>query len=164
MRLDQTWRRGAVGGALGSALALAVAARELHAQRLLSFNVGGGHSAVRSSAANPGGSELNALAAVQLDVPLLPLAVRADAMLVGWNSDAGPLSLSANLVLPLRLPVVTPYVIAGYGKYGVGSAQTMKGWNAGAGVRLGVGRVGVFAEARRHEVYARDAYSFGLTF
>jgi hypothetical protein len=160
MRLDQIRRRGAVGGAL----ALAVAAGELRAQRLLSFNVGGGHSAVRRSTGDAGGSELNMIAAAQLDVPLLPLAVRADAMLVGWNSDAGPLSLSANLVLPLRLPVVTPYVMAGYGKYGVGSAQTMKGWNAGAGVRLGVGRVGVFAEARRHQVYARDAYSFGLTF
>lgn len=164
MTLDQIRRRGAVGGAL----ALAVAAGELRAQRLLSFNVGGGHSAVRrpggDAGSNAGGSELNAVAAAQVDVPLLPLAVRGDAMLVGWNSDAGPLSLSANLVLPLRLPVVTPYVIAGYGKYGVGSAQTMKGWNAGAGVRLGVGRVGVFAEARRHQVYARDAYSFGLTF
>jgi hypothetical protein len=160
MRLDQIRRRGAMGGAL----ALAVAAGELRAQRLLSFNVGGGHSAVRRSAGDAGGSELNVVAAAQLDVPLLPLAVRADAMLVGWNSNAGPLSLSANLVLPLRLPVVTPYVIAGYGTYGVGSAQKMEGWNAGAGVRLGVGRVGMFAEARRHRVYARDAYSFGLTF
>jgi hypothetical protein len=160
MTLEQIRRRGAVG----SALALAVAAGELRAQRLLSFNVGGGHSAVRRPSGDTGGGEYNALVAAQLDVPLLPLAARVDALLVGWNSDAGPLSLTANVVLPLRLPVVTPYVMAGYGRYGVGSAQKLEGWNAGAGVRLGVGRVGVFAEARRHQVYARDAYSFGLTF
>ena len=160
MRLDRMQRRGAMAGAL----ALAMAGGNLHAQRLLSFNVGAGNSAPRGTARGVDGNVYNGLVAAQVDVPILPIAVRADAMLVGWNSDAGPLSLSANLVLPLRLPVVTPYAMAGYGKYGIGSAQQVKGWNAGAGVRIGVGRVGVFAEARRHKVYDRDTYSFGLTF
>jgi len=159
MTLDAMRWRGAVTGAL----ALTSAAGEARAQRLLSFNVGGGHSAPRGTR-DVGGNQLNALLAAQLDMPLLPLAIRGDALLVGWNSSAGPLSFTANVVLPLRLPVVTPYVIAGYGTYGVGSARKTEGWNAGAGVRLGVGRVGVFAEARRHQVYARDAFSFGLTF
>jgi hypothetical protein len=161
MTLDSMrWR----GAAATCALALAVTAGEARAQRLLSFNVGGGHSAPRNDAASSTGRPLNAIVAAQLDVPLLPLAVRVDAMLVGWNSDTGPLSLTGNLVLPLRLPVITPYVLAGYGRYGVGSQRRREGWNAGAGVRLGAGRVGVFAEARRHQVLARDAYSFGLTF
>jgi hypothetical protein len=152
------------GGAL-CALALVLAAGEARAQRLLSFNVGGGHSAPRNGAtATSTRRPLNAIAAAQLDVPLLPLAVRVDALLVGWSDDTGPLSLTGNLVLPLRLPVITPYVVAGYGHYGVGSERRREGWNAGAGVRLGVGRVGVFAEARRHQVFARDAFSFGLTF
>jgi hypothetical protein len=85
-----------------------------------------------------------------------------------WASYAGPVSVTANAVVPvgwlrLRAAALRPYAIAGAGAYGVGTGGPTLRANVGAGLRLAVGRVGAFAEARRHGAYARTFLTVGAT-
>ncbi len=101
----------------------------------------------------------------QLTVPLLPLGIRADALLLGSKVDTDNLSYNVNAVATIPLPLVQPYAIAGRGKYVMapGGAKEM-GWNYGAGVRAGVSRLGLFVEMRRHEPLKRTITTLGITF
>jgi hypothetical protein len=101
---------------------------------------------------------------VQLSLPILPVAVRGDALLFGNDFDTDALSYNVNAVVQMRLPVIAPYGIIGRGTYAVAPGQKETGWNAGAGVRLGLGRFGVFGEVRRHDVIQRTVTVVGLTF
>lgn len=62
-----------------------------------------------------------------------------------------------NVLLDMPLVVIKPYIIAGVGYYDVSfdsdlaeddASNAEFGFTGGAGVRLGLGRLGVFAEAR----------------
>src|SRR5574339_1199231 len=53
----------------------------------------------------------------QLTLPVIPLGVRADAMLLGSKLDTDNLSYNVNAVAVMQLPVVQPYGIVGRGKY-----------------------------------------------
>ena len=101
---------------------------------------------------------------VQLGLPILPVAVRGDALLFGNDFDTDALSYNVNAVVQMRLPVVSPYGIIGRGKYAIAPDQKETGWNMGGGVRLGLGRFGVFGEVRRHDVIKRTVTVVGLTF
>lgn len=105
----------------------------------------------------------HASAFVEVRVPLLT-GVRADAMVLDAPTGTGKLSLALNAVMTLPIPVVTPYVLGGWGKYGMGSdSAAREGWNYGAGVRTSLG-IGLFAEYRRHQRVARDLITIGVTF
>lgn len=101
----------------------------------------------------------------QLMLPVVPLGVRADALLLGTEVDVGNLSYNLNAVAVMPLPIVHPYGIVGRGRYVVapGAAKEM-GWNYGAGVRVGVSRLGAFVEMRRHDPLKRTIMTLGITF
>ena len=101
----------------------------------------------------------------QLTLPLIPLGLRADALLLGHKIDTDNLSYNVNAVAVMQLPLVQPYGIVGRGRYVVApGAPKEMGWNYGAGVRLGVSRLGVFAEMRRHDPLKRTITTLGVTF
>lgn len=105
------------------------------------------------------------MATVRLGVPLVPVHLRADATygLMADRSAAGNdllvASATGNLgydVVPLGLAAV--YVVGGGGYYwteveAVGATRVGNlGWNAGAGFRVSLGGLRLFAEARYHTV------------
>jgi hypothetical protein len=85
-------------------------------------------------------------------------------MVMDAPAGSGPFSLALSVVMSLPIPVVKPYVLGGWGTYGIGKGESVSGWNFGAGVRVSVMRLGVFAEARRHDKVGRDLVTVGLTF
>jgi hypothetical protein len=101
----------------------------------------------------------------QLSLPLIPLGVRADALLLGNELKADHLSYNVNAVATIRLPLVQPYGLVGRGKYVIVPGQDREsGWNYGAGVRAGVSRLGAFVEMRRHAPLKRTITTLGITF
>ena len=109
------------------------------------------------------GNGFNAMAGAELGLPLLPLSVRFDGMLNrlkldGIDGSYQTLSASANAIFRMGPGGITPYLIGGVGYYqtktsvdGAGDAeQSHWGVNGGAGIRLGLGSLGVFGEARVH--------------
>jgi hypothetical protein len=101
---------------------------------------------------------------VQLGFPLLPIAVRGEALLLGTDIDTNALSYSVNGILTLPLPFVQPYAIAGRGRYALSLTQKTYGTNLGAGVKLGFGRLGFFGEVRWHRPLDRTIKMIGVTF
>ena len=101
----------------------------------------------------------------QLTLPVIPLGLRADALLLGNKLDTDNISYNVNAVAVMQLPSVQPYGIVGRGRY-VTAPDTPKemGWNYGAGARLGVGRIGAFLEMRRHDPLKRTITTIGVTF
>ena len=101
----------------------------------------------------------------QLTLPVIPLGIRADALLIGTDLKADNLSYNVNAVWALPLPVVQPYAIVGRGRYMIApGAPKEMGWNAGGGVRVGLARLGVFVEMRRHDPLKRTITTLGITF
>ena len=107
-------------------------------------------------------SATHATAFLQFKLPVVP-GVRADAIAVKSPAGVGPFALAVSAVLSAPIPLVKPYLIAGWGSYGLGKNSAVGGWNAGVGVRASLG-VGVFAEIRRHQRIARDLLTVGVTF
>jgi hypothetical protein len=131
------------------------------AQAQFTIGLGGG-----VGAGSRGGSEsaLHGAAFVQLKLPVIP-GLRGEAMLIDVDSpsNTGAFSLTLNGVVTAPIPLVTPYLIAGWGTYGVGRDGSRSGWNAGIGVRASL-RFGVYAEFRRHQRISRDLLTVGVTF
>ncbi|HEY5547680.1 MAG TPA: hypothetical protein VIK50_16615 [Gemmatimonadaceae bacterium] len=101
----------------------------------------------------------------QLTVPVLPLGIRADALLLGSKVDTDNISYNVNAVAVMQLPLVQPYGIVGRGRYVIApGAPKETGWNTGAGVRVGVARLGAFVEMRRHHPLRRTITTLGITF
>lgn len=101
----------------------------------------------------------------QLTLPVIPLGIRADALLIGNKLDAGNLSYNVNAVAVMQLPFVQPYGIVGRGRYVIApEAPKEMGWNYGAGVRVGLARLGAFVEVRRHDPLQRTITTLGITF
>lgn len=101
----------------------------------------------------------------QLTLPVIPLGIRADALLIGNKVDTDHLSYNVNAVAVMQLPIVQPYGIVGRGRYVIApEAPKEMGWNYGAGVRVGVSRVGAFVEMRRHQPLQRTIMTLGITF
>jgi hypothetical protein len=150
--------------------AMFVDARPLAAQeRALTLWLGAGRPIKRDSL---GGSfrslrNLDLAAAVQLDVPLLPVALRADVSVAsqgGGDFADGKRNAIVSAVLPLRLPLVQPYAVAGYGIYDWGRPLEQRGVSYGAGVRVQLRALGFFAQLRRHEPLDRSIGTLGLVF
>jgi len=145
--------------------ALLVAAPAASARgQILSAGVGGGPGIGRHNGPTAEASHGHLLGWAQLGLPLLPVAVRGDALVIGKGTGGGPLALSVNAVGRLPLPLVSPYVTAGWGQYGIGGDVRTRGWSAGVGVRVKLPVLpGVFGEVRRHQRLGRDLATVGLT-
>lgn len=110
---------------------------------------------------------VDATAALQLEVPLLPIALRADVSVAsrsGGDFADGRRNGIVSAVAPLRLPLVQPYAMAGYGVYDWGRPLERRGVSYGAGVRLQFGGLGVFGQVRRHEPLDQSIGTVGLVF
>jgi hypothetical protein len=138
---------------------LAGLAGDVRAQSGLSI-WGGAGTSTRGGAEGRWSSQLG----IQLAVPVVPIAARADLLALGNNFAPDRLSFNVNAVARLPLPLVQPYVIVGRGTYKQDPDLTSTGWNTGAGVRVGLGRAGVFAEMRRHHPVRRTITTVGVTF
>lgn len=102
---------------------------------------------------------------LQFSLPAVPLGIRADALVFGSEYDSDHLSWNVNAVFRMTFPVVQPYGIIGTGEYAIAPGLPKeRGWNAGAGVRIGVSRLGIFAEVRRHDPLDRNVMVAGITF
>jgi hypothetical protein len=144
---------------LFSSLALPVAA---HAQ-FFSAGVGAGTGVGRRSGAAATASHAHALGFLQLGAPLLPVAVRGDALVIGKGTGGGPLALIGSAVFSAPLPIVTPYATVGWGQYGVGGDARTRGWSAGVGVRAKLPLLpGAFGEVRRFQRLGRDLATVGV--
>ena len=136
-------------------LLLIAVAGAAHAQGGVSVWLGAG---------NLGDESHEAYGAAQLDAPLIPVAPRAELL---WVSPfGGDQSAAAILsgVYELGLPGISPYLIAGWGWYGLGEVDTDQGVSVGAGIRLGPPNLGVFGQIRRHQSLDETALSVGVTF
>ena len=147
---------------LGIASALIVGAAPAQAQTGLSLWAGVGGS--REAGVSTFAKDAKQLGA-QLTLPVIPLGLRADALLLGNKVETENLSYNLNAVMVMPLPVVQPYGIVGRGKYAIvpgGERET--GWNYGGGIRVGLSRLGLFAEMRRHDPLKRTITTLGITF
>jgi len=133
------------------------------AQGGLSFWVGAGSPIARDSIPRTL-KNLDAYAALQLDVPLIPVGLRGDVSIGSADFTDGQRNATASLIFPLRLPFVQPYGMLGYGVYDWGKVGEEKGMSYGAGVRVHAARLGVFVQVRRHEPLKRTLGTIGLTF
>jgi hypothetical protein len=131
------------------------------AQSGISLWLGGGRATNPDRTLDASTSHLNA--GLQLDFPVLPVALRGEAMLMDPTSDHRLTNLMVSALIPLKLPVVRPYAIAGYGTYGLGKAFEARGIHYGGGVRVGVSRFGVYAEVRHHNPLSRTLATIGIT-
>lgn len=106
-------------------------------------------------AVDPG---LHVQASLNIGLPLLP-DVRLDGIYQTYSGDGDSsvdvLGGGVNLLLDMPLVVIKPYLIAGVGFYDVSVevgtddvSNSEIGFTGGAGLRLGLGSLGVFAEAR----------------
>ena len=145
------------------ALLLCVEVVPAHAQRMITAQVGVG-AALDKRNDRVAGTHRHIAAAVEVTFPLLPLGVRADGTWIDAGASGGTAVATINGVLTLKLPVVRPYALAGWGQYGVGGSAPHTGANAGAGVRVSLGPLRVFCEARRHWPLARDLVTDGIAF
>lgn len=122
------------------------------------------------------------MATLRLGVPLVPVHLRLDglhARLGGLaaSDDLEVTAATANLgydVVPLAVAAL--YVVGGGGYYWTGRSAPGAvrardtGWNAGAGIRLSLGKVRLFGEARYHTVRTAEGglhfipVTFGFSF
>jgi hypothetical protein len=150
-------------GAMVAALALCASAAEASAQ----FAISGGPSFAASGELK---EEFEMGYHVQvsagLSLPLLPVGFRADGFFNQFPHDvdgnARIIGGSLNAVLDVPLIGVTPYLIGGVGLYNsryeheghAHESATDFGANIGAGARLGLPGLGLFIEARLHNLFS----------
>ena len=159
---------------IGLSISLVAGPLPLGAQRPVSVGVAAGVAmpfGTLRDEANPG---LRALATLDLALPEMPVSLRIDGSYdrFGFKSTppgaagsgtgaltitSGSISLALGSLTTPR--AVAPYAIAGVGIHRIGCAGRSDcevlermGWNAGAGVRLGLFGLRGFIEARLHRV------------
>lgn len=153
------------------ALGLMFGASEAQAQ--IGFSIAGGPTFATGDAGDGLDMGYHARVGAAFSLPMLPIGIQAEGM---WNrfdasDDDGHMQNlvgSVNAVINLPTPGITPYLIGGLGYYNtkvetsLGEADTNDfGVNAGAGVRLGLPGLGVFAEARLHNIFGEnDSFRF----
>jgi hypothetical protein len=164
-------RRSTLAAAMLALFTSAMPICAVRAQGLLSLGVGGGVSTPQGAFSDNFETGWNALATLALGVPLVPVGLRLDGAYnrFGTRATTGALAgaservISGTLNATLRLPIpaspVTPYIIAGGGRYSVGCTGSDQcspvsdfGWNAGVGVRLSAVVLKAFGEIRYHHV------------
>ena len=147
---------------LGVPVLLAVPATSIRAQRMVTAQLGVG-AALDKRTDRLDVTHRHIEAAVEVTPPLIPLGLRGEAMWIDAGAKGGTVVLSVNAVFTIKLPILRPYAIAGWGQYGVGGPEPSTGANAGAGIRLSAGPVRLFGEVRRHWPLSRDLVTVGLS-
>ncbi|NUQ91514.1 MAG: outer membrane beta-barrel protein [Gemmatimonadaceae bacterium] len=174
-------------GVAAAALSLAVAA-PAHAQAHIGVSAGASFPTGDFGDAVSSGYNVNGIIGVSM--PMSPIGFRGE---VGWNSfdfkgggndKTRVLNGTANIVIqPSTMMPAKPYIIGGVGAYNVkvsgstvnallGSSQsdTKVGFNAGVGLKFGLGDLATFLEARYVTINTEGAslnyipVSFGITF
>lgn len=132
----------------------------LPARAQVTAGIGGG-GGIGSRGGNV--SSAHAAGFVEVSLPILP-ALRAEAIDANTSGE-GTLSLVASGVFSVPVPLITPYVLAGWGLYGLDGNGARSGWSVGAGLRTALpAGPGLFLEVRRHQRIARDLLTVGLRF
>jgi hypothetical protein len=103
-------------------------------------------------------------AAAQLDIPVVPLALRPELFWVSPLEGDQSSALLLNGVFELGVPGVSPYLIAGWGWHGLGEGDTEPGPSVGAGLRLGFSSFGLFGQIRHHQPLDANSVAIGVTF
>ena len=107
----------------------------------------------------------NALAALEIHLPFIPVGVRVDGAYNAFGEKSGVpaklhmISATGNVVWRLPSVGIAPYLIGGAGLYmataeaaGASTTENHFGWNAGAGINLPVSFLKAFVEARYNKV------------
>ncbi len=121
------------------------------------FQVGVGAAVPTGDFGDLFGTGLHAQASYNIGLPLLP-DVRIDGVYQTYDAE-GDADVSTdiigggvNLLLDLPLVIIKPYLLGGIGYYNVSMEgvddSSELGFTGGAGLRLALGRLGVFGEAR----------------
>lgn len=131
-----------------------------HAQ-LISVGLGAGTSVTSDGKTG----SMHGTLSLELKPPLLP-GVRGEAFMIdGGTVIEGRYAAVVSVVMSAPIPVITPYVIGGWGTYGIGGIDMKQGFNVGVGARASV-VVGpaLFVEVRRHEPLAKHLVTLGIRF
>lgn len=150
-----------------AAVAVAMAVSATSAQAQIGFSIGAGPSFAIGDFGDGLDMGYHAKVGASFSIPLLPIGLQAEGMWNRWDvseaEDAKIQSLSGtiNAVINLPTPGITPYIIGGVGYYNTkldvegaeGGDSNDIGVNVGGGVRLGLPGLGVFAEARLHNIF-----------
>jgi Outer membrane protein beta-barrel domain len=168
--------RRALQAAAFAATCISLPLSQAHAQ--LTLSLGGGGTWPLSSLSNYYTTGYNVLASLGVGLPEWPVGIRVDGMFNQMKSqsdvDAGTLqmwTLNADLVynvVPLKVAMVTPYLVGGGGYYndsyhitavgtsiGAGGSthDNNFGLNGGLGLRFGVPTLSIFVESRFHYIF-----------
>jgi hypothetical protein len=148
-----------------AAVALVASAADASAQVRLS--VAGGPTFAVGHLGDDVNMGFNVLAGAEFGVAAIPFGLRLDGMFNQFPETAHPddsfrvISGSLNGIFALPAVGFSPYVIGGLGVYNSsytdddhGGATTNLGANIGLGVRLPLPGLGVFAEARFHNLFS----------
>jgi hypothetical protein len=147
------------------ALALAAGASDASAQ--INFSIGAGPTFGLGDLGDATDMGYHGLVSAGFGVPILPVGLRADGMFtrlpVAGDVDGNfqVLSGTINAVLNIPTPVISPYIIGGVGFYNSkmdvegfdSESETDIGVNGGVGIRVGLPGLGVFGEARLHNIF-----------
>jgi hypothetical protein len=154
--------------------ALATAASAADAPAQVRLSVAGGPSFPLSHLSDEVNTGFNVLLGAGLHIPLLPVGVRVDGMLNQFpeaehDGNFRVLSGSVNAVVDIPLIGATPYLIGGLGLYNSsftdddehdhGGSTTNVGANVGAGLRLGLPGLSLFAETRFHNIFSEGEHA-----
>ena len=99
---------------------------------------------------------------LRLGLPLVPYGARGEFLVYDQANEEFDTALIASGVMSLNAPLIQPYALVGFGRYGMRSDDA-NGVSFGAGVRFG-GRRGIFIEGRRHDPINRTLVSLGVAF
>jgi hypothetical protein len=149
----------------------------------LTLSLGGGGTWPLSNLSNAYTTGYNVLASLGIGLPTWPVGIRVDGMFNQMKSqpgvDAGTLqmwTLNADLVyniVPMKVSVITPYLVAGAGYYNdayhIGASGTSIGaggnthdnnfgLNGGVGLRLGGPALSIFVESRFHYIFLSSGH------
>lgn len=134
----------------------------LAAQGIVSVGAGAG-TGIGNRNSDSSGTGTHGALYVQARIPVIPFALRADALFTKTRQNGNAMSLLADAVVIAPIPFVQPYVLAGYGRYGVGKDSAVSGWNAGVGARVRTPWVAIYVEGRRHKQILRDLLTIGIS-
>jgi hypothetical protein len=148
-----------------SAVALAASASSAAAQ--VNFSLGAGPTIGIGDLGDATDMGYHAQLSAGFAVPVLPVGLRADGMFTrlpfAGEGDGNYQVISGTLNAVVNIPSVgiTPYLIGGVGFYNSkfdfdeadSESDTDLGVNVGAGIRFGLPGLGVFAEARLHNIF-----------
>lgn len=145
-----------IASAMGSTLALVPVGTAASQAR---FNISGGIAAPMSDLGDRADLGYNIAAGLNFGGAYRPIGARLEGSLSGFNlkdfnEDVRVLNATANAIVNIGQGNGSPYLIGGLGlynsKFGNAPSENALGVNLGGGLRLAVGALNAFFEARYH--------------